>query len=118
MFLELLVEDDVFTGHEEGGRQEVVLVGLGCVALLVKCPLELLQIFAKHIFAAEFGPPSEVVDLGGGLHAVLLEHPLYLLLFAPHHVPVVCVGLAPLASVHPLEDAVAEGSLELDALSG
>lgn len=38
--LELFVEDDVFAGQLEGGRQEVVLVGF-LVILLVESPFEL-----------------------------------------------------------------------------
>jgi hypothetical protein len=51
-FLELLIKDDVFAGELEGGREEVVLVGLLFVVLLVEVPLELLEVLVEHIFAA------------------------------------------------------------------
>lgn len=40
MFFELFIEDDIFTGHEESGREKIVLVGLGGVALFVEVSLE------------------------------------------------------------------------------
>ena len=113
---EFLEEDHILTGHEEGRGQEVVLVGLGAVALLVQRPFELLEVFAEHILAAEFGPAAEVVDFGALLESVLLENPVDLFLLAPHHVPVVGIGLAPLAVVEAFVDAVAEGGFEFDVL--
>mgnify|MGYP007009300325 FL=1 len=50
--LELLVEDNVLTGEEKGGGQEVVLVGLLLIVLLVEAPLELFEVFVEHVLAA------------------------------------------------------------------
>jgi hypothetical protein len=86
--------------------------------LLVEGPLEFLQIFAEQIFLAQLAPSPEVVDLAALREAIFFENPVDLFLFAPHEVPVLTVRVLPLAAVERLEDAVAEGGLELDALAG
>ena len=58
-----------------------------------------------------------MIDLATLSETILLENPLDLLFLAPHQVPIIAVGLLPLALVESLEDAVAEGSLELHVLS-
>ena len=52
MPFELFVEDDVLAGQQEGGWQEVVLVGLVAVALLIEGSFIFFEIFAEHIFTA------------------------------------------------------------------
>lgn len=97
MAFEFFVKDDVFAGHEERCGEEVVLSRLSTLPLLVQSALELLQIFAKHVFAAELSPSSKVVDLGPHLQAVLLVDPVDLLLLTPHDVPVISISFLPLA---------------------
>jgi len=48
---ELLIKDDVFARKEEGGWQEVILIGLLFVVLLIKSSFVLFEIFVEHIFA-------------------------------------------------------------------
>ena len=55
------------------------------------------QIFIEHVFAAKFIPSSEMVYSHSGEHSVFLEYPVDLLFVAPHHIPVVVIGLFPLA---------------------
>ena len=110
--LELFVEDDVFAGQLEGGRQEVVLIGL-LVILLIESAFELLEVLVEHVLPAEFEPPSEVVDPHVRHDTMLLEHPVHLLLLAPDDVPVIVPGLPPLTTHEAVVDAVLEGSLEL-----
>lgn len=113
-FLELLEEDDVLTGEQEGGREEVVLVGLLLIVLLVEPSLVLLEVLIEHVLPAELVPTAEVVDPHMGQHAMLLEHPVDLFLLAPHDCPVVVPGLPPLPARHPLQHRILEGSLETD----
>ena len=84
------------------------------VALLLEVPLELFQVFIESVFAAELHPVFEVVDLGGRLHPVLLVDPVYLLLLAPHEIPIITFGLLPLPVEESLVHTVPERSLEFD----
>ena len=59
-----------------------------------------------------------MVDFGPLRESVFFKDPVDLLFFAPHEVPIIAIGLFPLAMVECLEDAVAEGGLELDVLAG
>jgi|JI6StandDraft_1071083.scaffolds.fasta_scaffold104895_3 hypothetical protein len=58
-----------------------------------------------------------MVDFGPLLESEPLEDPVDLLFFAPHDIPIVCLGLSPLPIVKGFVDAVAEGSFELDTLA-
>jgi hypothetical protein len=55
-----------------------------------------------------------VVDLHAWQDSGLLEHPVYLLLVAPHEVPVVVVCLFPLSTIEALQYTISEIGLELD----
>lgn len=59
-----------------------------------------------------------MVDPGALGETILFEDPIDLFFFAPHDVPVVSIGLPPFAVVESSVDTVAEGSLELDVLTG
>lgn len=118
MPFELLVKNDVFAGKEVGRRQKIVLIRLRAVALLVKGPFVLFEVFAEHVLSTEFAPTSEVVDPAALGEAVLLEDPIDLLFFAPHDVPIVGISFFPLSIVECPVDAVAKGSLEFDVLTG
>lgn len=59
---ELLVKNDVFAGKEEGGGQEIVLIGLLFVVLLIESSFVFFQIFIEHIFSAQFEPSSKMVN--------------------------------------------------------
>lgn len=55
--LELLVEDDVLAGHQEGRRQEVVGVGLGgvaCVAAQLPCFSSARLYFLRFLLSMSF----------------------------------------------------------------
>ncbi len=43
----LLMEDDIFAGHEIGRREEIVLVRLCVVALFVESSFELFEVFVE-----------------------------------------------------------------------
>ena len=107
VLFELLEENDIFAGHEKGGGQEIILVGFLRVSLLIEPSLVFLEILAECILAAELIPASEVVDFGL-VQDSLFEHPIYLLLLAPHHVPVVSFNLSPLPGNERLVNAISE----------
>ena len=115
--LELLVEDDVFTGEQEGRRQEIILVWLLLVVLLVEGPLEFFEVFVEHVLTTELVPASEVVDLHVGKDAVLLEDPVDLLFLAPDDIPVIVPALPPLSVLEGIVNAVFERCLELHVCS-
>ena len=83
--------------------------------MLLEISLKAFQVLVEHVFPAKFIPASKVVDFHPGQDTCLLEHPVDLLLVAPHHVPVVVVGLFPLAVIQALKDTVSEIGFELDA---
>ena len=58
-----------------------------------------------------------MVNLGSSLKPILLINPIYLLLLAPHYVPIITVSLSPLSVAEPTVHTVAEGGLELDVLA-
>lgn len=115
---ELLIEDDVLAGEEEGRGEEVILVGLFAVALLFEVPFEFFEVFIEHVLPAEFGPASEVVDFGVGVESVFFEDPVDLLFFAPHNIPIIGVDFLPVACGHGLVDGVSEGGFKLDKGAG
>jgi hypothetical protein len=78
----------------------------------------LLQIFAEGIFSAELSPSSKVIDFGLGLYAILFEYPIDLFLFAPHDVPLVAIGLLPLAIEETAVDAISKGCFEFKIGAG
>jgi len=55
-----------------------------------------------------------MINSAGRRHSILLIHPVHLLFFAPDEIPVVALGLAPLAVEQCPIDAVTKRSLELD----
>jgi hypothetical protein len=55
-----------------------------------------------------------MIDLHIGQDAMLLEDPIYLLLLAPHQIPIIIPGLLPLPTHQAIVDAVLEGSFKLD----
>lgn len=115
----LLVENYVLAGHQEGGGQKIVLVGLSIVALLLEPSLEFFEILAEQVFPAKLLPSSEMVDLGLWYQSVFFENPVNLLLLAPHDIPFIVLSLYlfPLSFHEGLVDAVPEGGLEPYALT-
>jgi hypothetical protein len=114
-FLELLIKDDVFAGELEGGREEVVLVGLLLVVLLVEVPLELLEVLVEHILAAELIPSSEMIDPHVGQDTMPLKYPVHLFLLAPNYIPVIIPSLLPLSIYESIVNAIFESSFEFYA---
>jgi hypothetical protein len=112
---ELFIEDDVFAGQLEGGREKIILVGLLFIILFIECSLEFLEILVEHVLAAELVPPPKVVDFHMRQNTVLFEDPIHLLLLAPDYVPVIVPRLLPLPIHESVVDAVLESGLELDA---
>ena len=58
-----------------------------------------------------------MVDLASLSEAIFLEDPVDLFLFTPHEVPILPVGLLPLAAVECLKDTVTKRGLEFDVLA-
>lgn len=82
--------------------------------MFLKIAFEFFEIFIEHIFTAEFIPAAKVIDFHGREHSMFFKYPIDLLLLAPHDVPVVIISLFPLSLDETFEDAVFEGSFELD----
>lgn len=82
--------------------------------MFLKIAFEFFQIFIEHIFTAEFVPAPEVVDFHTGEHTMFFEYPIDLLLFAPHHVPVIIICLPPLSLDEAFEDTIFESCFKLD----
>ena len=48
---EILVEDDILAGKEEGGWEEVILIWLFFIILFIESSFVFFEIFIEHIFA-------------------------------------------------------------------
>ena len=55
-----------------------------------------------------------MVDLHVGEDAMLFKDPVYLLLLAPHQIPIIVPGLLPFPADQSVVDAVFEGGFKLD----
>jgi hypothetical protein len=84
--------------------------------LLIKCPLEPFEVFAEHIFPAEFAPSPKVVNLRPRLKPILLIDPINLLFLAPHDIPIIPISLFPFAIDESPVNAVSESGFEFDVL--
>ena len=108
------MRNNILARQQESCRKEIILATFLFVILFVKAPFEFFEIFIEHIFPAEFLPASKVVDSHVGQDAVPFEDPVYLLFLAPHHAPVIIIGLSPLASRQRLVHTVFEVCFEFD----
>lgn len=82
--------------------------------MFFKITLEPFEVFIEHVFSTEFVPAPEMIDFHSWEYSGFLKDPVYLLLIAPHDIPVIIIGLFPLPAVESLGYAIPEIGLELD----
>ncbi len=83
--------------------------------MLFEVALEAFEVLVEHVLPTEFIPAAKMVDLHPGEDPGLFKDPVDLFLVTPHDVPVIVVGLLPLAAIETTKDTVSEIGLELDA---
>lgn len=112
--LVLFQKNGVFRGHIIRKRHKVIVVSLLLFSFFIQCSFILLHIPGEQILPTNFIKISKMIDSFVGLYPHAVKCFRNKLFLTPVDIPIICLSLGVLMSLHCFQNTITKISLELN----